>query len=117
MSSCMDFSKRLIDLRESKNLKQKDLAVVVGLQSGAISKYEKRITEPSLKTLIKLAGYFGVSVDYLLGLSSNPNPYAVGELSPKEADIIFKYRKLSSEQQIRIDERMNAMLDMRQSTE
>lgn len=111
MWSEMDFSKRLIDLRESKNMKQSELSTIVGLQSSAISKYEKGSTQPSLETLAKFAEYFEVSVDYLLGLSSIKNPYSADKFTPKEAELITKYRKLSPERQIRIDERINTMLD------
>lgn len=107
----MDFNKRLVDLREEKNLKQKELADVIGLQSSAISKYEKGATQPNLGTLIQLAEYFSVTVDYLLGVSSIKNPYSEDKFTPKEAEIIAKYRKLTPENKIRIDERIGAMID------
>jgi len=107
----MDFSKRLVDLREDKDMKQKQLADMLGLQSSAISKYEKGATQPNLVTLIKLAEFFEVSVDYLLGISSIKNPYSEDKFTPKEAEIIAKYRKLTPENKIRIDERIGAMID------
>jgi transcriptional regulator with XRE-family HTH domain len=107
----MDFSKRLVDLREQKNMKQKELANIVGLQSSAISKYEKGNTQPNLETLVKLAEFFSVTVDYLLGVSSIENPYSEDKFTPKEAELIAKYRKLTPENKIRIDERIGAMID------
>ena len=107
----MDFCKRLIDLRESKDMKQKELGDILNLQSSAISKYEKGITQPNIASLIKIAEYFSVSVDYLLGLSSVKNPYSADKFTPKEAEIITKYRKLSPENKIRIDERISTMVD------
>lgn len=107
----MDFMKRLYELRENANLKQTELAEKVSLKSSAISKYEKGLTQPSMDTLMKFAELFNVSTDYLLGLSSIPNPYTTENFSPKEADVILRFRRLVKENQIRIDERINTMLD------
>ena len=64
-----------------------------------------------METIIKFAEIFNVSVDYLLGVSNIPNPYSVEQFSPKETDVILRFRRLSKENQIRIDERINTMLD------
>lgn len=108
----MNFTKRLIDLRESKNMKQKDLADILNLKQSAVSKYENGLSQPPIPTLIRIAEYFEVSVDYLLGLSSIANPYTQEKFSPKEVEIVTKYRRLTPENQIRIDERMGAMIDV-----
>ena len=107
----MNFKTRLYELREAANLKQIELAEQVSLKSGAISKYEKGVSQPSMDTIIKFSEIFNVSVDYLLGVSSIPNPYTLEKFTPKEADIITRFRRLSKESQIRIDERINAYLD------
>ena len=107
----MDFAKRLYELRETANLKQTELAEMVALRASAISKYEKGLTQPNMNTLIKFAELFHVSTDYLLGISSIPNPYTTENFTPKETDIILRFRRLSKENQIRIDERINTMLD------
>ncbi|MPM70684.1 hypothetical protein SDC9_117641 [bioreactor metagenome] len=107
----MDFMTRLYDLREEIDMKQKDLAAMLTIKPSAISKYEKGIAQPSIPTLIKIAEIFHVSMDYLLGLSSVKNPYSTDNFTPKEAEIIAKYRKLTKENQIRIDERLGAMID------
>lgn len=107
----MDFQIRLCNLREEKNMKQNELAEQLNLKSSAISKYEKGLTQPSIPTLVKMAEIFECSVDYLLGLSSIKNPYSPDSFTPKEAEIIAKYRKLTKENKIRIDERIGAMID------
>ena len=111
MVSYMDFKIRLAELRDNADLKQTELAEKVSLKSSAISKYEKGLTQPSMDTLIRFAEIFNVSVDYLLGLSSIPNPYTTENFTPKEVDIILRFRRLTKENQIRIDERINTMLD------
>ncbi|MDR0937435.1 MAG: helix-turn-helix transcriptional regulator [Oscillospiraceae bacterium] len=107
----MEFTSRLRGLREDSDMLQNELAAMLNLKPSAISKYEKGLTQPGLPTLIRIADIFKVSVDYLLGVSGVKNPYTQERLSPREAEIISRYRKLSRENQIRIDERLNAMLD------
>jgi transcriptional regulator with XRE-family HTH domain len=65
-------AERLRSLREEKNLTQKELAQVLSLSSkSTITNYEQNDREPDYETLIKIAKYFGVSTDYLLGLTDN----------------------------------------------
>ena len=107
----MDYKQRLKELREDVDLTQRALGEELNIKHSAVSKYESGLTQPSIETIIKIAGIFKVSVDYLLGVSSVKNPYSKEEFSPKEAELINKYRKLSKEDQIRIDERISMLLD------
>ena len=107
----MDFATILYQLREEADMKQSDLADLLNLKPSAISKYERELTQPSIFTIIKIAEIFEVSVDYLLGVSTVKNPYTQEKFSPKETDIILRYRQLSKESKIRLDERISAMLD------
>lgn len=61
---------RLKELRLSKNLTLKQVGEGVGLAANTISRYEISNREPSLEIWKKLADFFGVTVSYLLGLSS-----------------------------------------------
>lgn len=65
----MDFKHRLKQLRLKKGLKQWAVAKVLGYRYTAISNYESGRNEPSIKDLIRLAKFFNVSVDYLIGAS------------------------------------------------
>ncbi|MDE5789264.1 MAG: helix-turn-helix domain-containing protein [Clostridia bacterium] len=56
-------------LRKEKELKQEDIANVLGCTQRKISYMEQGVTEPDTQSLVKLADYFGVSVDFLLGRS------------------------------------------------
>jgi transcriptional regulator with XRE-family HTH domain len=59
---------RLRKLREEKGLTQKELAQALGLNSkSTITNYEQNDRDPDYETLIKIAKYFEVSIDYLLG--------------------------------------------------
>ncbi|TYQ12878.1 UNVERIFIED_CONTAM: DNA-binding XRE family transcriptional regulator [Acetivibrio alkalicellulosi] len=63
----MAFSIMLKQLREEKGLSQKDIAEYLGITRQAIASYELAKREPDYEILHKLADYFGVSADYLLG--------------------------------------------------
>ena len=58
---------RIRDLREDMDLRQSDLAKETGIDQRTISNYEKGKTAPDAYALIKLADFFGVSIDYLVG--------------------------------------------------
>ena len=59
----------LRELRESRDLKQSDIAMVLGTTQQVYSRYETGINELPLRHLITLCGFYHVSADYLLGLS------------------------------------------------
>lgn len=66
------FGNRLSELRKQNNLTQKELAEKFDLTPKAISFYELGQREPDIDTVIKLAEFFHVTTDYLLGKSSHP---------------------------------------------
>ncbi len=63
------FCERLTALREASGIKKKDLAVALHVSAGTISNYENGRHMPDVDTLIAIAAYFRVSMDYLLGLT------------------------------------------------
>ncbi len=66
---------RLRDLREDNDLNQKELADVLGVHQTTYSSYEIGKLSLTADVLIKLAKYYKVSVDYLLGLTDVTQPY------------------------------------------
>lgn len=62
------FGERLKELRKQKGILQKDLTNLLNVRNTTISMWETGATEPDLTALIKLAIFFEVSTDYLLGL-------------------------------------------------
>ena len=66
---------RIRDLREDKDLKQKDIADYLICDQSLYSKYERGERPLPLDYVEKLADYYGVSVDYLLGRTNIKNPY------------------------------------------
>ena len=58
---------RIRDLREDRDLRQSDLAEAVGIDQRTISNYETGKSNPDSEALIRLADFFNVSIDYLVG--------------------------------------------------
>ncbi len=65
--------KNLREIREDRDIKQKDIANVLNVSQNTYSQYETGIIPITAETLIKLADYYGVSIDYLLDRTDNPN--------------------------------------------
>ena len=63
------FAKRLKELRKEKKKKQTEMAEFLGISPRAYQYYEGAAYYPEVPSLIKLADYFEVSLDYLLGRS------------------------------------------------
>lgn len=61
------FSQRLLALRSQKGLSQSAVAVAVGLGLRTYQYYERGEREPQLSTLVKMADFYEVSLDYLAG--------------------------------------------------
>lgn len=59
---------RLAELRKDRGLSQKGLAAILELSTSTISSYEREINEPDDAIKIKIARYFNISLDYLLGV-------------------------------------------------
>ncbi|MED4353582.1 helix-turn-helix transcriptional regulator [Schinkia azotoformans] len=66
------FSSRISQLRETHSLLMKDMAKIVGISIQGYSLLEKGVNTPSANTLISIADYFNVSIDYLVGRSDDP---------------------------------------------
>ena len=68
----MTFSERLVELRKSRGLTQKQLAADLQLSELAIQHYEAQRRKPAFDVLLSVADYFNVSLDYLVGRSDDP---------------------------------------------
>lgn len=94
----MSFASMLKQLREQSRLSQKDVADYLGITRQAVASYELAKREPDYEILKKLADYFGVSVDYILGRSNcrELNALTVGN----NIELIkgnFTYKELSQD--------------------
>ena len=66
------YFRRLRDLREDHDLMQKEVAAILDIQQTVYSRYERGFQTIPVEHLLKLADYYDVSIDYLLGRTDNP---------------------------------------------
>ncbi len=62
----------LRNIREDKDMKQKEIAQILNVSQNTYSQYETGVISLTAEVLIKLADFYGVSVDYLLDRTNNP---------------------------------------------
>ena len=99
---------RLRELRKDKGLRQIDLAQILGISPQSLGYYENQVNKPDPEMLVRMANYFNVSIDYLLGreddfgnitVTSSPSsdlsassPNA--SLTPEEKELLTLFRSL-----------------------
>lgn len=84
----VNFGARLKLLRKEKNFTQKILADRLGLAASAVCAYEAGARYPSYEILIKIAGIFRVTIDYLLGVEEK-RCIDVSEISEEDIEILI----------------------------
>lgn len=67
------FAEKLKELRKEKDLTQKEIANKLGVSRVAYTNWENGNREPNIERLVKLADYFDVSIDYLVGRKNERN--------------------------------------------
>lgn len=80
---------KINDLRKERNISQKELAKYLNVSQAQISKYESGANEPDLATLIKIADFFNISIDELLGHKS-PNYHNLSQKDLDEINLLLK---------------------------
>ncbi len=66
---------RLKELREDRDIKQKDIAKFLHIKQNTYSQYENGQRQLPVDALIALARFYNVSTDYILNLTNDPTPY------------------------------------------
>lgn len=86
-------------LRSTAGISQKALAEAIGVSQQSINKYENHNIEPDITTLSRIADYFHVSIDHLVGRTSCPRlPASEWEDRLEEDVLLCRYRALSEKQ-------------------
>lgn len=93
------FGERLRSLRTSKNLSQMDFAKQIKVSKSSVNMYERDEREPGFETLERIADYFNVDLDYLLGKSDytckiQPCTDTVPYITDSERLLLKKFRAL-----------------------
>lgn len=83
---------RLRELREERGMKQEDLASIINVERQSISNYENDKSCPSLENLVRLADFFEVTTDYLLGRTKERN-FQESKLVYELSKLLQKYGK------------------------
>lgn len=65
------YFQRLRDLREDKDLRQEDVAAILGINQTVYSRYERGFQTIPVTHLIQLADFYGVTTDYILGRTND----------------------------------------------
>ena len=102
---------RIKELRENKKENQQKLAMLLNVSQTMISRYELEQAYPDVEMLIKLAEHFGVSVDYLIGVSESKLPYTKSNLSEQEQQMLFLFKRLSKTQKEKAVSYIEGMLE------
>lgn len=69
----MDYIKRIRDLREDNDKTQKEIADILGTSQTMYARYERGANELPIRHLLRLADFYGVSADFILGRTDNPD--------------------------------------------
>lgn len=94
------FSTKLKELMTENHITKSELIKAVGLTDGAINGWLIKGAQPTAENIIKIADYFQVSADYILGRENDTGLIEIkNELSQIENEIISMYRKLDERRQ------------------
>ena len=88
-------------LRTEAGVTQKQLADAISVSQQSINKYENHNIEPDIATLSRIADFFHVSIDYLVGRTDCQLPPTGGmsaEISFEEESLLCRYRALTAKQ-------------------
>ena len=91
--------KNLKKLRLKSGVTQKTLAAVLGVSQQSVNKYENSNVEPDLSTLIKMADYFGTSVDHLVGHTDEDDADTMLRIIDDSEETLLRFYRVLPEQQ------------------
>lgn len=89
--------KNLKTIRNKNGISQQTLASAIGLTQQSVNMYENHKIEPDIDTLIEMANYFNVTVDYLIGRTDENGNVLV------ENTLLKRYASLSKNEKICVD--------------
>ena len=84
-----NFSNNFKSMRKQRGLTQEQIAETLGVSCQAVSKWETNSSYPDISLLPIIADYFGVSVDYLIGLDTSKQIEEINSVC-KEVDELFE---------------------------
>ncbi|WP_353057709.1 helix-turn-helix domain-containing protein [Paenibacillus pasadenensis] len=103
----MTMGDRLRELRLSKNMSQEEVSRKIGITRSAYSHYEINNRQPVYETLMKLAAFFEVSLDYMIGGDQNQSDNL---LSTETLDLIQKLNRMEPDKRKKSIDKMMELL-------
>lgn len=107
MSSLLDRIKGLMD---AQGIKAKQLTTELGLSNSSFTDWRKGKGSPSLDTVVKIADYFHVSLDYLVHGDDMPMPNQLDFSNPIDKELLDKFHSLSPDLQDKLLAYVDGML-------
>lgn len=99
---------RLLELRKQNGLTQTEMANKLYLSQNGYASYESGRTEPNIETLCKLADFYNVSLDYLVGRDRVGD---IGYLTPAQTTAVNIIKRLNQQNLLLLTGRAMAMLE------
>lgn len=93
----MDPIDRILALMRERNINAAHLTREAGITRGLVTQWKQRLQKPSMANIAKLASYFNVSVDYILGTEKPTDPNGEQPVSEAHKQLEEKIRHLSPE--------------------
>ena len=88
------FPERLKELRKTRGVNQTELSAYLNYGYTAIANYESGRNEPAFDTICKIADYFDVTVDYLIGREDSP--IKSNMISKDESELVMNFRNMDN---------------------
>lgn len=101
------------DLRKEKNLTQTEIAKQIGIPRLNYNKYELEQVEPKIDTLIKIANFYNVSLDYIC---ERPFNNGIGYIPAEKKELVKEIIELDKEEIQRIEDFINGMKSNKNET-
>ena len=106
---------RIIFLRDNLDMTQVKLSGAIGITKMTMHKYEKNLCEPRGEIIAKIADVLNTTTDFLLGRTNDYFPLVKDDnaerTNKQELDLIYSFRKLTSANQAKIQERVDLLLE------
>ena len=91
----MEFKDVIKELRKEKSIKQSELADIFQVDRSAVGKWETGKNKPGADLLEKLADYFNVSIDYLMGRQENRGSFDAYKRNERDIKLLNTFSKLN----------------------
>lgn len=107
----MNLHKRFKDLREDKDLKQKDIAQIINTSANYYGDYENEKREMPFDRVIALAKFYDVSIDYIAGLTNDKKGLTKSELPDDVSQLVKSYEFLSEKRKGKLELFMQQLVE------